>query len=419
MSSAPIFSDAKLNFLKSRYLETFLGGIKFSTEDKKITSLDNVIQFVFYLGPPLIIILIPLFIDDYYLSLNVSAGVNTLLNLILMVIMRIFFTTISGKVNPNTSEEDVLYQNKRSYNLFVYKGFSKMMASLMLTYFFSFVSGSNIYKIYRSEEDFSVIVVKIVISSFVILLGCYSLYFDVESEPSTTLADNDEFSIFSLFYSRPLYSIFILIIKFIYDNDSELGTVANLNIILIFYFLLIWFWWNGSLGGIYSTFSWLLEYINIVLFGDSTKASDLRLFLSIAFNIIACILSTLVFLGDQIQDHHKIFVCMILLTFFTFSSCNNILGGIHLTNKQMKISNEFKVIHYLKLFSIFILLFGVCIGLTLGYGDIYKQALVDSNFYNDSRYRNFIVIVGCLLLLFGVFNLFAHLFQADILLLVK
>lgn len=419
MSSAPIFSDAKLHFLKSRYLETFLGGIKFSTEEKEITSRENFIQFFFYLGPPLIIILIPLFLEDYYLSLNVSAGANTFLNLLLMIIMRIVVKNNSGKVNPNTSEENVLDKNRKSLNLFFNKNLPKMIISLLLTYFFSFVSSSNIYKIYRNEEDFSLIVVKIVISSFVILLGCYSLYFDIETEPSTTLADNGEFSIFSLFYSRPLYSIFILIIKFIFDNDAELKTEANLNIILIFYFILIWLWWNGNLGGIYNTFSWIVEYTNIILFGDSTKASDLRLFLSIIFNIVACILSTLVFLGEEVQDSHRIFVCMILLTFFTFSSSNNMLGRIDLTNRQMKISNEIKMIQYLKLFSVLILLFGVCSGLTFGYGEIYKQEVVEPIFHNDSRYRNFIVIVGSLLLLFGIFNFLINLFQADILFLVK
>ena len=65
--------------------------------------------------------------------------------------------------------------------------------------------------------------------------------------------------------------MFLVISAILNQIDNDYTFVS-----LIIYCCLPFFYALGLLANIYITFIWMIELINLYIFGDSTKATDLR-----------------------------------------------------------------------------------------------------------------------------------------------
>lgn len=390
MRTAPVFSKEKLIFLKKRYLETILGGYKLNIDDEKLSIFDHFFQIFFYISPIVISIILGILIDDYYLSINIVAGINTLLNMILMLTLH----CITVKKSKKTVPEE--YQNIKLELLYKNKSYIEFIITLILTYAFFYLSTSNIYNIYRNDTDF---IVKIVLSGVVMLISSFSLFVSQPLEISINPMD--------LNYNRPIYNICILIIKILFDFYLDQYSY----IILIVYFLEIYGFLSGVLAEISSLFFWSIEYINLVLFGDSIKATNLRLLLGFCYNISVCILSSLIFLSE-IKNIYKLVINIILLTFFNFCGLNNLFFELNLENKEFKEKNfKWNFSFFRQIFGFIIYIVSI-LALFFGVNEIFIENIT-------IEYKNYIIAIGVIVLTNGILGYFVYLFQNEIIFRVK
>ena len=174
-----------------------------------------------------------------------------------------------------------------------------------------------------------------VLSIIVVFFSSYSLL-SLPIPEHTPYGTDDSFSLFSHHYQRIYYQILFSVVLLNAEKGSKGGIALDLLVPGLYWanFIVLLLQMFGWLSNPFVTLLYFLEQAEILLFGGTARASDLRIIISFAVNTLLVV----IFTHTDVSSDANLTIIYALLAFLTSKNYMHTLGlkkPFHIENEEM------------------------------------------------------------------------------------
>ena len=322
----PLVSEYKLNFIAYRLLQTFFGGIEFRNEQNESSLVLTTCKLLIFIYPFLIGLMFTLFIQflllDQLLSSIISGIITSLVTVFIHILVK---RDNSVHIFPPPIERKSSIPTKRLIFGLMPLASQKSKVTILIHSIISFcLVCSAVYHINllillkNFNEKWLTSIILYLMCWFTLIISHNSLTSGPPPETATfsTIESNDFISTFN----RPIHVIIVFFFQFLnifVFNEQSLNILCPI-VLSVFPFL----WLFGIIPPVAALFQWLVERLNVIVFGGGPSHSITKSFIHL-------LLSTLLLLICWAVD--KTVPLIYISTIFGFLLSNDIKTDLKLS----------------------------------------------------------------------------------------